>query len=293
VPKDCNDTSDDEKKENSENITNCDETITTETPHHQIVDQHHEKVLANDLDLDENNFVDDTSCNQNEKDHVKEGTLVDENHSTKGSKKSICDQGSQTCYLVMRICPTKRNQLSIYSNKYLSDENFPPKDTAPESELRKRFIVAEVRDKNAFLHLLNSMKKNEMLQSFLIGGEVTFDDIHEKVLSLNPKKKQKTAKASTFVSKYDPNDTILVFPFHAQDTELQSASRGLTEAGGKLSSCESSTIFTNDTDASTSAPCKNQPASKVHTITIRGEDYDRLNPGEFLNDTLIDFWISW
>ena len=32
---------------------------------------------------------------------------------------------------------------------------------------------------------------------------------------------------------------------------------------------------------------------RAHYLTIRREDTDRLAPGEFLNDTLIDFWMEW
>ena len=32
---------------------------------------------------------------------------------------------------------------------------------------------------------------------------------------------------------------------------------------------------------------------RSHFITIREEDTDRLEPGEYLNDTLIDFWMQW
>lgn len=30
-----------------------------------------------------------------------------------------------------------------------------------------------------------------------------------------------------------------------------------------------------------------------HSHIIRGEDYERLNPMEYLNDTLIDLWMTW
>jgi hypothetical protein len=33
--------------------------------------------------------------------------------------------------------------------------------------------------------------------------------------------------------------------------------------------------------------------TRAHFLTIRQEDFDRLDEGEFLNDTLIDFWMQW
>ena len=34
-------------------------------------------------------------------------------------------------------------------------------------------------------------------------------------------------------------------------------------------------------------------SSRTHYLTIRGDDFDRLDHGEFLNDTLVDFWMTW
>ena len=38
-------------------------------------------------------------------------------------------------------------------------------------------------------------------------------------------------------------------------------------------------------------PGKKKP--RAHFLTVRQEDFDRLEVGEFLNDTLIDFWMQW
>ncbi len=52
-----------------------------------------------------------------------------------------------------------------------------------------------------------------------------------------------------------------------------------------------------DNDEEKSGDDKDESAgktkSRAHFLTIRDEDYDRLEPGEFLNDTLIDFWFQW
>ena len=34
-------------------------------------------------------------------------------------------------------------------------------------------------------------------------------------------------------------------------------------------------------------------SSRTHYITIRQDDKERLCPGEFLNDSLVDFWMRW
>ena len=34
-------------------------------------------------------------------------------------------------------------------------------------------------------------------------------------------------------------------------------------------------------------------AARQHYVTIRVEDYERLEPREWLNDSLVDFWMQW
>lgn len=86
----------------------------------------------------------------------------------------------------------------------------------------------------------------------------------------------------------EEHETALVFPSSLLETELDFVSSNLIEPNGKLGQNFSS-MFTNFANKEKASNGK----QKNHIITIRGEDYDRLAPGEFLNDTLIDFWISW
>lgn len=89
-------------------------------------------------------------------------------------------------------------------------------------------------------------------------------------------------------------ETILVYPFEAKPTELDSVAANLIEASGRLSKTDTTTMFEKkcgtveegeDADA--------VPIGKTHMVTVRGEDYERLDPYEFLNDSLIDFWMKW
>ena len=38
---------------------------------------------------------------------------------------------------------------------------------------------------------------------------------------------------------------------------------------------------------------ENETSRTGKSITIREDDKDRLEPGQLLNDTLVDFWMSW
>ena len=87
-------------------------------------------------------------------------------------------------------------------------------------------------------------------------------------------------------------EVVLSFPFNITNAELDSLAEDLNEANGIL-------------------PCQNGEMKKVATVSaakkgdevfvnvwkhshiIRGEDYERLSPGEYLNDALIDLWMTW
>jgi Ulp1 family protease len=75
---------------------------------------------------------------------------------------------------------------------------------------------------------------------------------------------------------------ILVYPFVGGD-RIEMAAKGLklTLFDEKMLSLEELTL--------------QQEASmgRAHFLTITREDRDRLEPGEFLSDTLVDFWMRW
>lgn len=196
---------------------------------------------------------------------------------------SLSNEPNPCCYLIMRIKPSARNKLSSYPNKYLPDDQYPLKEGASKDKKKKRFVVIETKDKTSLQVILDEMRKDDHLAAFLCLG-----------CGLN--KEQKDSYITTFQAKtrkkakYKEHDTVLVFPFQAHEAELNSAAKDLIEASGKLSADRDSMFARNPTSASN--PAEN-PMAKVHTVTIHGEDYDRLVPCEFLNDTLIDFWISW
>jgi Ulp1 family protease len=48
-----------------------------------------------------------------------------------------------------------------------------------------------------------------------------------------------------------------------------------------------------ETSENAKANSSKKTKSRAHSLTICEEDNERLQPGEFLNDTLIDFWMQW
>ena len=94
------------------------------------------------------------------------------------------------------------------------------------------------------------------------------------------------------------NKLLLVYPFKVDETVLVEASRGLRELGGDtlgVPDAEDNTPETSQPVQNPSADTevKKKGSSRVHYVTIREEERDRLAPGQFLNDSLVDFWMRW
>ena len=130
-------------------------------------------------------------------------------------------------------------------------------------------------------------------------------------------KRDESKVTDDFVKGMEKDDVLLVYPFAGDANELEQAAADLREAGARIdnnrylnkpgdlsrsgvdgmSSAESSeeadlcrkatTAPTNDTKA----PSKTE--QRRHFLTVQVRDFERLCPGEFLNDTLIDFWFQW
>jgi hypothetical protein len=114
------------------------------------------------------------------------------------------------------------------------------------------------------------------------------------------------------------NEVMVVFPFGslgADEEEIDGAAAGLNELNSasvsraivpvgegsktalKTSDDDELTGPNSSDDAETAENDKGDSNEKskprAHFLTIREEDNERLQPGEFLNDTLIDFWMQW
>ena len=92
------------------------------------------------------------------------------------------------------------------------------------------------------------------------------------------------------------NKLLLVYPFKVDETVLAEASRGLLELAGDalgVPDAEDPTPRTIQSVQSPSTGVEKKGASRAHYVTIREEDRDRLAPGQFLNDSLVDFWMRW
>ena len=108
--------------------------------------------------------------------------------------------------------------------------------------------------------------------------------------------------AAKVIDKKKDEENILTFPFGGDKAEIDQAARGLDYLGklpdtvdtGSASDGEAS-----DTDGGGTGKAGGGQGTagklqgRAHFVTVRAGDYRRLDPGEFLNDTLIDFFIQW
>jgi Ulp1 protease family, C-terminal catalytic domain len=136
----------------------------------------------------------------------------------------------------------------------------------------------------------------------------------------------KSDKNSTFLQGKDENDTLLVYPIAGGDpVKIDAAADGLNELRGPTGgddddddvvpiapvTARSAAAATKScSDASSSDDGTTDPAvsieeaaaqqgtaavksGRTHNVTIQVGDYMRLEPEEYLNDSLIDFWMRW
>lgn len=102
--------------------------------------------------------------------------------------------------------------------------------------------------------------------------------------------------------KDSENKLLVVYPFGVDEATLDEAASGLTELGGDLLGVEgaehsASQLVDEDTndpsDGGDDNDGKTGKLTRTHYITIREDDVERLAPGQFLNDSLVDFWMRW
>ena len=235
------------------------------------------------------------------------------------------DESDEMSFLAMQIEPDDKNGFSRFTNAYRPSDG---KDTSLSSA-NKRYIAIEFRSDAEFRDLIRIMKKDATLQAFisdlpkltpadveLYGGslmEAARKEREARVSSLG------SPRASTIRTKERgskvSNDIMLVFPFGADADMIDGAAEGFDEAmqqidlassrrqdaaegaAAALNTCGDDNKATASADSSDSREDNQNPSgkakSRAHFLTIRVEDYVRLQPGTFLNDTLVDFWFQW
>eukprot|EP00970_Alexandrium_tamarense_P015004 scaffold4566_cov103-Alexandrium_tamarense.AAC.1 len=98
------------------------------------------------------------------------------------------------------------------------------------------------------------------------------------------------------------NKLLLVYPFKGADEEmLVEASTGMIELSGhRLGVKDEMDVEEVEATANDSSDQNNDEATvevedwvRAHYVTILQVAYNRLQPGQFLDDALLDFWMRW
>jgi len=157
-------------------------------------------------------------------------------------------------------------------------------------------IVVEFLSDNDLKNLLKHMSRvgwNDFLE-----GESSLDQTevaaYTKALEADSAKTRNRRLRSPTKRTEDPflagrteDEILLVFPFNGDQKAIENAASGLAELSDSL---RASGMGQKDGNITESNSTK---AGRGHYLTVRVEDFERLYPGEYLNDTLIDLWMQW
>ena len=95
--------------------------------------------------------------------------------------------------------------------------------------------------------------------------------------------------------KDSENKLLVVYPFGVDESVLSEVASGLKELGGDSLGVEDVVDDNTNQPADVEMQVINNDGDNniSDLLTIRGEDIERLCPGQFLNDTLVDFFMRW
>mmetsp|Transcript_11415 Transcript_11415/g.23336 ORF Transcript_11415/g.23336 Transcript_11415/m.23336 type:complete len:367 (+) Transcript_11415:2235-3335(+) len=234
-------------------------------------------------------------------------------------------------FLAMRIKPNKSNRLNKFSSAYLqSTDGAEKKDLAlkqyivvelrSDDEFETNMLEALRKSPSLSAFLAEESQLQKRSAKRYIGALLEDDRKDRQSRAASPKRRKTRSSSRTVESKLslEDNKTILVYPFEADEQVFDDACKDMTEVGGKVivergqvddrnvwgkpqaiepsfsvgPESEAATS-TDDNDAAASSSASNGPSGRTHYLTIRNDDMDRLEQGEFLNDTLIDFFMRW
>jgi Ulp1 family protease len=132
------------------------------------------------------------------------------------------------------------------------------------------------------------MKKNPILDQALL--ELDDSNVHlYSVTLLDDSRKDKESRNGRFSRSITDNKLLLIYPFQALDEAIEEAAQGLNEASLQIGKEQNILMEVDANDVTDSQ----EKLVRAHYLTIRDEDRLRLINDEFLNDTLVDFWMQW
>ena len=231
--------------------------------------------------------IDDNEVNRHEV-NLNTDIILEFKYFLRDEFTPIDDDENQLPFIAMSVVPSERNGFNKYPNVYLQSHG------GPKEPLNvKKYIVIECRDQESLKKAVDRFRENTKcsrpFHSFfskdcnLTPGEISQ---YTAALREDDRVSRKMRTRNTKRKVHDSEKVLLVFPFSDEGIDLEVAAVDLKEAS------RLDTSFVPQTKNCVNHGEK-QIQERSHYLTIRNEDFARLEPGEFLNDTLIDFWMQW
>lgn len=231
--------------------------------------------------------------------------LREETHGDEEKKENSDEDDTQGSFLALRVSPNKENGLDVLTRSYLPNAD----------DFGKKYILVEFRYDNEFRQLIDRFKKDKNFSVYFGGDANRLKDNEAQgyaISLVDDSKNDRTIrlrsmgspsshrKRSDLLKGLEDDDIILITPNAIDPEEIEACADGLIEAKGpamplRSDQPESTEKDCSEGDSDEKEDSKDEPKSKLrgHQITLRVSDLERLEPGEFLNDNLIDFWMSW
>lgn len=229
---------------------------------------------------------------------------VEEIKYTQQKVSTSVDDEEEISIFILRIKPTTTNGLKGMTSYLQHSEIEDP---------AKKYIILDLRNNDEFGKVLAQLTQVAFFKAFFTenSNKLKEEELATYACSLLTKlkleaegrrkslgstKKFRDTRTRKKTPSAKDNDILLVFPFGATDEAIDAAAYNLGEAAvGCNPNSEGNVSYI------TARPSKNYEANdeaesttaRAHYLTIRQEDRERLDGAEFLNDTLIDFWMQW
>ena len=129
-------------------------------------------------------------------------------------------------------------------------------------------------------------------------SEIEYYDLERfaKAIFDDRQKEQKMSRSNRSGNGNKKNSALVVYPFGVDESVLSEAASGLKELGGNSLGVENISAVNNTNqpaDVEMQDTDNDEDNHISDLLTIKNDDIERLCPGQFLNDTLVDFFMRW
>lgn len=215
------------------------------------------------------------------------------------------DECEVTHFVAIQARKSEENGLKPLSNAYDPDS----------SDLKRKFLVVEFRSETDFDNMLQTMKDTDVfdkktLDKLMLTAPLAADYCQSLQDAGHSERQNRFSLTSPSIPMSDflvgkkSDDVLLVYPFGGDPNTIDHAADGL-QLYGENSDSDLIDHNSRDEKLGLSSEKENKTSgSDDLTSDISGEDsrsvlelaastFERLEPGTYLNDTLIDFWCQW